>query len=62
MSVTEILEELPRLSLHERRELCTRIQELESERDALDLCDTLSLEAMQVLDRREEEDAQRAQG
>jgi len=62
MSVTDILEELPRFSLRERRELCTRIQELESEHDALDLCDTLSLEAMQKLDRQEEEDARRAQG
>jgi hypothetical protein len=62
MSMTEIIEELPRLTLAERRALCTRIQELEPERDALDTCDALTLEAMQMLDKVEDDDARRVQG
>jgi|LakMenEpi13Jul12_1017406.scaffolds.fasta_scaffold04073_2 hypothetical protein len=61
MSMTQIIEELPRLTLAERRALCTRIQELEPEQETLDLCDTLALDAVQMLDRMEEEDARRAQ-
>jgi len=53
MSMTEIIDELPRLTLAERRALCTRIQELEPAQDALDLCDALSLEAVQMLDKLE---------
>jgi hypothetical protein len=60
MSMTEIINELPRLTLAERRALCTRIQELEPEQDALDMCDALSLEAVQMLDKMEEDDARRA--
>jgi hypothetical protein len=60
MSMTEIINELPRLTLAERRALCTRIQELEPEQDALDMCDALSLEAVQLLDKMEEDDARRA--
>jgi hypothetical protein len=60
MSVNEIIDELPRLTLAERRALCTRIQELEPEQEALDLCDALSLEAVQMLDTLEEEDASRS--
>ena len=61
MSMTEIIEELPRLTLAERRALCTRIQELEPEQETLDLCDSLALDAVQMLDRMEAEDARRAQ-
>jgi hypothetical protein len=57
MSMTEIINELPRLTLAERRALCTRIQELEPEQDALEMCDALSLEAVQILDKTEANDA-----
>jgi hypothetical protein len=60
MSMTEIIDELPRLTLAERRTVCARIQELEPDRDALDACDALSLEAVQMLDKMEEDDARRA--
>lgn len=59
MSMAEIIDELPRLTLAERRALCTRIQQLEPEQEMLDLCDTLAFEAVQILDRMEEEDARR---
>jgi hypothetical protein len=62
MSIAQILDELPRLTLAERRELSTRIQELEPEHEALDLCDALALESVQILDRMEEDDARRMQG
>lgn len=62
MSIAEIINELPRLTLAERRAVCTRIQELEPEQETLDLCDSLALEAVQILDRMEAEDARRTQG
>ncbi len=57
MSVTEIIQEIPRLSLAERRLLAAKIVELEPERETLEMCDHLAGEAMQVLDRMEDEDA-----
>ena len=62
MSVAEIIQEIPKLSLAERRLLAAKITELEPDRETLDLCDHLADEAMQVLDRMEEEDARRAKG
>lgn len=59
MSVAEIIREIPKLSLAERRLLAAKIVELEPERETLDISDHLADEAMQVLDRMEEEDAQR---
>jgi hypothetical protein len=61
MSVTEMIRELPRLSLAERRELTNKLLELEPEKEALDMCDYLADEALQMLDK-VEEDAHRAQG
>ena len=58
MSVSQIIKELPRLSITERRKLANRLQELEPESDVLDLCDALSLDAVSVLDQMEVEDAQ----
>jgi hypothetical protein len=62
MSVVEIIQEIPRLSLAERRMLAAKIVELEPDRETLDLCDHLADEAMQVLDRMEEDDARRSKG
>ena len=62
MSVAEIIREIPRLSLAERRMLAAKIVELEPERETLDICDHLADEAMQVLDRMEEDDARRSKG
>ena len=62
MSVAEIIEEIPHLSLAERRMLAAKIVELEPDRETLDTCDHLADESMQVLDRMEEDDARRSQG
>ncbi len=62
MSMAEIIQEIPHLSLAERRMLAAKIVELEPDRETLDICDHLADEAMQVLDRLEEDDARRAKG
>jgi hypothetical protein len=62
MSVSEIMQEIPRLSLPERRMLTDKLLELEPGRDVLELCDHLTDEALQDLDRMEKGDARRAQG
>lgn len=62
MSVAEIMQEIPRLSLSERRMLTLKLMELEPEKEALDMCDHLTDAALQVLDRMEEDDGRRLQG
>ena len=62
MSVTEIMQEIPRLSLPERRMLTNKLLELEPGRETLEMCDQLADEALQILDRMEEDDARRTQG
>ena len=62
MSVAEIMQEIPRLSLPERRMLANKLLELEPGRETLDMCDQLTDEALQTLDRMEEDDARRIQG
>lgn len=57
MSMAEILEELPRLNEGERRAVRRRLQQLESEREEIALCDRAAAEGMQMLDRMEAEDA-----
>lgn len=59
MSLSEIIEELPRLSLHERRALVRTLMDLEPGREDLRMCDHLADEAMQMLDRMEDEDRER---
>ena len=59
MSLTEIIEELPRLTVAQRRALCAKIQELESERAELELCDQSADQALALLDQMEEEDERR---
>ena len=53
MSLNEIIEELPRLSLHERRSLVRKLIDLEPGREDLEKCDRLADEAMQMLDQME---------
>jgi hypothetical protein len=60
MSVAEIMQEIPRLSLAERRMLATKLLELEPDHEAADMCDRLTIEALQILDRMEGDDARRA--
>jgi hypothetical protein len=62
MSVAEIIREIPRLSLPERRMLTNKLLELEPGRETLEMCDQLADEALQILDRMEEDDARRIQG
>ena len=59
MSLAEIVDELPRLSLRERRTLVRKLIELEPERDELAMCDHLAAEAVQMLDQMESADADR---
>ncbi len=62
MSVAEIIQEIPRLSLAERRMLATKLLELEPDREAMALCDHMTDEALLVLDRMEDDDAHRSTG
>ncbi len=60
MSLTEIIEELPKLTHKERRELCRRVLELESEKD-MELCDHVARKGFAVLEQMEIEDQIRDQ-
>ena len=55
MSLSEIIDELPRLSHQERRELCRRVIDLESEHDDMVLCDHTAREGFAMLDSMEAE-------
>jgi hypothetical protein len=55
MSFSQIIEELPSLTLAERRELCRQILAFEPAADKLAQCDFLAAEAIQELDRIEDE-------
>jgi riboflavin synthase alpha subunit len=55
MSFTEIIEQLPKLSDKERRELCRRVIDLESEQEDMMLCDHIAREGFAMLDRMEAE-------
>lgn len=61
MSLTEIIEELPRLSHQERRELCRRVIDLESEHEDMMLCDHIAREGFAMLDRMEAEEENNGQ-
>ena len=50
MSMAEIIDELPKLTHHERRELCQKIIELESHAEDIDLCDEAAREGFAMLD------------
>jgi transcription elongation GreA/GreB family factor len=60
MSIPEIIDELPKLTHHERRELCRKIVEIESHGEDIDLCDEAAREGFAMLDRMEAQHALRA--
>lgn len=59
--MTEILEELPRLSPTERRELSRRLIALEPEHEDLASCDTAARAGFAMIEEMEAEDSVRAQ-
>jgi hypothetical protein len=60
MSMTEILEELPRLSPTERRELSRQLIALEPEAEDLASCDATARAGFAMLEEMEAEDEARA--
>lgn len=62
MSKSEIFDEIPRLSHHDRREIMELIFELEEDADALAECDRLAIERFRMLDALEAEDEKVAAG
>jgi lipid A disaccharide synthetase len=56
MSMTEILEELPRLSHEERRELTRQLIALEPEHEDLAMCDEAARAGFAMLDEMERKD------
>ncbi len=60
MSASEIMTELPKLTLSERRRILERIMELESEADILEAHRQMADETFQMLDVMEAEDARNA--
>jgi hypothetical protein len=55
MSMAEILDELPRLSVSERRVLSRKLLELETEREDLESCNAAAREGFSMLDEMEAE-------
>ncbi|HEX7860771.1 MAG TPA: hypothetical protein VF773_10620 [Verrucomicrobiae bacterium] len=60
MSKAEILQEIPKLSHEERREIMRLIFQMEQEAAVLDDSDRLALERFQMLDAMEAEDEKNA--
>lgn len=60
MSIAEIIEELPKLTHHERRKLCQEIIALEAEQEELMACDEAADAGFAELDRLESEDSANA--
>ena len=60
MRASEIMTELPKLTLSERRRILERIRELESEADILEAHRQMADESFQMLDAMEAEDARNA--
>ena len=58
--MAEIIDELPKLTHHERRELCRKIVEIESQGGDIDICDAAAREGFAMLDQMESQDASRA--
>ena len=56
MSFAEILDEIPRLTLPERRELFLQVLSLESDVDELALCDHVAMEGFAMLEEMEAAD------
>jgi len=59
MSATEIINELPKLTESERREVRQKLLELAAQNEDVALCNQAALEGAVMLDRMEEEDARR---
>ena len=53
MSAAEIIAELPRMSVRERREIARRLLELEADAGALRMADEIADQAFQILDKME---------
>ena len=62
MTSREIMEELPRLSHHERREIVKQILSIEEEAELLADCDRRADERFLMLDAMEAEDEQASAG
>ena len=60
MSMAEIIDELPKLTHHQRRELCQKIIELEAGSGEIACCDDAARQGFAVLDEMEAQDADRA--
>ena len=61
MSMAEIIDELPKLTHHQRRELCQKIIELEAHGDDIALADDAARQGFAMLDEMEAHDAARGQ-
>jgi hypothetical protein len=55
MSMAEIIEELPKLTHQQRREICHRIISLEAERHDITACDASAADGFALLDQMESE-------
>jgi hypothetical protein len=55
MSFAEIIEEVPKLSAHERRELFLQVLSLEPENEDLAVCDHIAAEGFAILEAMEAE-------
>ena len=53
MSAAEIIAELPRMSVRERREIARRLLELETDAEALRIADEVADQSFQILDQME---------
>ena len=56
MSMAEIIKELPKLTHHQRRELCRKIVEMEVEGESIALCDEAARQGFVMLDQLEAQD------
>ncbi len=59
MSTAEILNELPKLTEAERRDVRQKLVELAAANEAVALCDQTATEGAMMFDRMEDEDARR---
>ena len=55
MSAAEIIAELPRMSVRERREIARRLLELETDAEALRIADEVADQSFQILDQMEDD-------
>jgi hypothetical protein len=62
VSAAEIIQELPKLSLAERRTVRRVLSDLAAKEEDVQLCNQVATEAAMMSDRMEEDDARRQQG